>query len=237
VDAVLERARAAGVNGVVSIASDLDDALAAIALAARHADVWCTVGVHPHAAGRPFDAARLRELAGRPRVVALGETGLDYHYDRAPRDVQRRALRAHAALAAETGLPLVVHSRSAEADTAAAIREAAGRVEGVLHCFSGDRSLLDTALEAGWSISWAGVVTFARFAAADLVRAVPLDRLLIETDGPYLAPAPRRGRRNEPALLVHTCAAVAAHRGETADAVARATERNARRLFAIDGAG
>jgi hypothetical protein len=164
----------------------------------------------------------------------LGETGLDYHYDNSPRDVQRRLLDAHIDVAVETGLPLVLHSRSAEADTAAAVRAAAtAGASGVLHCFSGSGALLDAALETGWYVSFAGLITFKRFEGADLLRAVPGDRLLIETDSPYLAPVPQRGRRNEPAFVAHTCAAAAALRGESPAELARSTMDNARRFLNI----
>lgn len=240
VDAVLERARHAGLVGIVTIASDAADARAALELARRHEDVWCTAGIHPHeaAAAHADDIERIHELLGEARVVAVGETGLDYHYDHSPRDVQRTLLDRHIALAADSGLPLIVHSRSAEDDTAAAVRAAASAgVHGVLHCFAGDSALLDTALESGWWVSFAGMVTFRRFEGADLVRAVPDNRLLIETDAPYLAPVPVRGRRNEPAFVQHTCAAVATMRGTDAATLARLVTGNARAFYGLqDGA-
>lgn len=232
---VLERARAAGVNGVVTIASNATDAAAALELADRHADIWATAGIHPHeATSAAADFERVRELVTRPRVVAIGETGLDYHYDNSPRDVQRQAFDRHLTLAAETGLPVVVHSREAEADTAAALTAAGPGVRGVLHCFTAGDALLDTALALGWYISFAGFVTFRRFDGADRLRRVPEDRLLLETDGPYLAPVPNRGKRNEPAWITHTCAAVAAFRGLDAERLGAATERNARRFYGLD---
>jgi TatD DNase family protein len=236
VDAVLDRARAAGVAGVVSIASDADDATAAAALAARHADVWCTAGIHPHAAatGDASVRARVEALAGAARVVALGETGLDYHYDNAPRDMQRRLFGWHLELAARTGLGVVVHSRDAEEDTAAAVRSAAADVTGVLHCFTAGRALLECALEAGWYVSFAGLITFRNWTGTDLLQQVPADRLLIETDSPYLAPVPERGRRNEPAFVRHTCAAAAGVLGVDPAELALRTTRNARRFYGID---
>ena len=233
--AVLERARAVGVQGVVTIGSSAQDAEAACVLAGLHADVWCTAGIHPHeASSAASDFRRIAELAALPRVVAIGETGLDYHYDNAPRDVQRAAFERHLDLAAQTGLPVVVHSREADADTSAMMRAASATVRGVLHCFSGDRPMLDTAIELGWHVSFAGVVTFRRFAGGELVRRVPDSLLLIETDGPYLAPVPHRGRRNEPAFLRETCAAVAALRGTTFEALSSQTAQNARSFYAID---
>lgn len=237
VSAVLERARAAGLVGVVTIASDARDGAAAAALAEREPDVWCTAGIHPHAAAAADEAAlaRVVELLAGARTVAVGETGLDYHYDNAPRDVQRRLLDWHLDQAARTGRPVVVHSREAEADTAAAIRGAPG-VRGVLHCFTGSGTLLDRALEADWYVSFAGLITFRNYGGADELRRVPDDRLLLETDSPYLAPVPERGRRNEPAFVAHTCRVAALVRGQDEASVARATTANARRFYGVDAA-
>jgi TatD DNase family protein len=235
-DAVVERAREAGIAGLVTVASDLADAPEAAALAARHDGVWCTAGIHPHVAAKaPEDArSRLRELLGGPRAVAVGETGLDYHHDNSPRVTQRAVFEMQLGLAADLGMPVVVHSRDADADTAAMIRAAAGRVPGVLHCFSGGQLLLDAGLEAGWFVSFAGMITFRNYAAVDLLRAVPDDRLLLETDSPYLAPVPRRGKRNEPAFLRHTCETAAALRGIDAGALSAITTRNARRFYRLE---
>lgn len=235
-DDVLQRAWDAGLTGIVSIASDAADADVAWHLAARDPRIRSTAGVHPHAAASASDADLdlIREIAARPGIVAIGETGLDYHYDNSPRDVQRRLFRWHLRLAADTGLPVVVHSRSADEDVDAAIRDAAG-VRGVLHCFTGAAPLLDTALAAGWYVSYGGIATFRTFAGADLLRAVPDDRLLLETDSPYLAPVPFRGRRNEPSFLVRSCAAVAAIRGADAAATAALTTSNAHRFYGLDG--
>jgi TatD DNase family protein len=231
---VLVRARAAGLAGMVTIASDAADAAAAAELAGAHEDVWCTAGIHPHAAASAEDAAReqVESLLSRPCAVAVGETGLDYHYDNSPRDVQRVLLDWHLALAERTGKPVVVHSREAEADTAAAIRGAPG-VRGVLHCFTAGATLLDVALEAGWYVSFAGLITFRNFAGAEALRRVPEDRLLLETDSPYLAPVPERGRRNEPAFVAHTCRAAAVIRDVDADALAAKTTENARRFYGL----
>lgn len=234
-DAVIERSREAGVVGLVTIASDVQDARAALAIATRHAHVWSTAGVHPHGAEQTDPAAMeaLRELAADPRVVAIGETGLDFHYDNAPRPAQRRSFDWQLGLAAAAGLPVVVHARDADADVAAAIRAAAGEVIGVLHCFAGGADLLDAALEAGWYVSFAGLVSFARYDGADLLRAVPEDRLLIETDSPYLAPVPHRGRTNEPAFVRHVLQAVAALRGADPAALAERTTANARLCYGL----
>lgn len=234
VEAVLERARDAGVSGVVTIASDLEDAHAAAALATTHAMVWCTAGVHPHAAGsqEPDWEARLRTLLAEPRCVAIGESGLDYFYDNAPRAQQRSVFEQQLALAAELGLPVVVHSRQAEADTAAMLQEATG-VRGVLHCFDAGPALLDAALAADWYVSFSGLATFKRYTGGALVAAVPADRLLVETDSPYLAPVPHRGRRNEPAFVARVVDAVAAFRGEDAAATGARTEANALAFYGM----
>ena len=231
---VLARARAAGVTGMVTIASDAADAGAAHALARDHDGVWSTAGIHPHVAGSatPDALARVRTLVAQPDVVAIGETGLDYFYDNSPREVQRQLFAWHLELAATLGKPVVVHSRNADDDVIGLLRDAPG-VRGVLHCFSGGAPLLDTALAAGWFVSFAGPVTFRRFEGAELLRSVPDDRLLIETDSPYLAPDPHRGRRNEPAYLPHTCAAVARWRNQDAAAIADLTERNARACYGL----
>jgi len=251
--AVLARAREAGVGRVVTIASDAEDSLAALELARAHGDVWCTAGIHPHAvngsvgastsaaasppgaASTPAAAsamAALRDVAGHPRCVAIGETGLDYFYDNAPRDAQRRSFARHVELAAELDLPVVVHSREAEADTAAVVRESAGQVTGVLHCFTGSRELLGEAMAAGWFVSFTGIATFRNFDAG-LVRAAPADRYMIETDAPYRAPVPKRGRRNEPAFVAHVAAAVARLRGESPERVAEDTWANTAAFFRI----
>jgi TatD DNase family protein len=233
---VLERARAAGVAGLVTIASHPQDAEAALALARAHDDVWCTAGVHPHEAerGTPEALARVRALLDEPEMVAIGECGLDFHYDHAPRAAQHATFEAQVGLAAATGMPLVVHSRAADADMAALLRSLPAGVRGVLHCFTGGDALLDAALEAGWWVSFSGIVTFRRFEATGQVRAVPDDRLLVETDAPYLAPVPHRGRRNEPAFVVGTAEVVARQRGCTVEELAALTAANARRFYGLE---
>jgi TatD DNase family protein len=235
--AVIQRAWDAGLHGLVTVASDVDDARAAIRLAGTDPRIRATAGIHPHAvaaAGRG-DVATVRELVDDPMVVAVGETGLDYHYDNSPRALQRRLFERHVQVAADSGLPVVVHSRTADDDTAAMIRAADG-VCGVLHCFAGGAALLDTALDAGWFISFAGLVTFRNYDGADLLRAVPDDRLLIETDSPYLAPVPHRGHRNEPAFVAATCRVVAQLRGRDAAEVADVTTANAHRFYRLPAA-
>jgi TatD DNase family protein len=233
---VLARAREAGVTGVVSIASDAADGEAANGIARTFADVWSTAGIHPHAAGESTTADRelVEDLIKRPRVVALGETGLDYYYDTAPRSVQCELFAWHLEHSARTGLPAVVHSRDAEADTAAVMREASRDATGVLHCFAAGQLLFDTALELDWYISFGGMVTFRNFAGQDFLRAVPAHRLLLETDSPYLAPVPMRGKQNEPAYVAYTCAAAAALRGVSAAELGRVTDDNARRFYRLE---
>ena len=236
-DAVVHRARAAGVEGIVCIGETLASAARARAIAKANRDVvWWTAGVHPHDAAS-FDATR--DLAGiREHVeagaVAVGECGLDYHYDHSPRDRQRAAFSEQVALAADLGKPVVVHTREAEDDTRAIVSDAGRRgVRGVMHCFTGSHALARSALDAGWFVSFAGIITFKRWTDDDLLRLIPDDRLLVETDAPYLAPAPHRGKRNEPAYLALTLARLASARGAPAARVAELTAANARELFAL----
>lgn len=235
--AVLERAWEAGCAAIVCIGESLAAAERARLIAAEHPDrVTWTAGVHPHDAST-FDATRdierLREFIALG-ASALGECGLDYHYDNSPRDVQREVFRHHIDLARETGRPLVVHTRAAEADTIAAVREAgSGGVRGVLHCFSGGPSLAEAGLEAGWYVSFAGVVTFKKWSGDDLITMVPDDRLLAESDAPYLTPVPFRGKRNEPAFVAHTVRRLAAVRATTPERIAQLVCANATRLFAF----
>lgn len=234
---VVERAVEAGVTRMTTIGADPSDFEAVVELAHRFDQVWAAIGIHPHIADQS-DAGvfeRIADLSSDPRVVAIGETGLDYYYDNAPREKQRSSFYRHIELAADLAMPLIVHSRSAEEDTAAVLRDAASAgVKGVLHCFDGDSRLLDAALEAGWFISFAGMVTFRNYSRGDLVRATPIERLLIETDSPYLAPVPKRGKRNEPAFVRHTAGMIAEMRGETFEELAAATTRNALGFYGID---
>jgi TatD DNase family protein len=236
-DATLARAAERGVGVVVSVASDLHDARAAVDLArtASRPRVWATAGIHPHEANRctPEAAARLGELARSQPVVAIGETGLDFYYENSPRRQQSDAFRAQLELAGRLDLPVVVHSREADEETAALVQEFAGRVVGVLHCFSGGVELLETGLAAGWYVSFAGLVTFKNYGDQGIVQAVPDDRLLVETDSPYLAPVPKRGRRNEPAFLEHTVRRLAEIRGEDPEQVAERTFENACRFYGV----
>lgn len=231
--AVLSRARAAGVERVVAVGSGLASCAATLELAEREDGVFAALGFHPHQAGEESDLGALRELVAHPRAVAVGETGLDWFRDYAPRDRQEALFRAQAALAAEVGKALVVHTRAADEDTVAVLRDLAGDATVVLHCFSSWR-LLEPALAHGWYCSFAGNVTYPkagelRAAAAE----VPRDRLLAETDSPYLAPQSVRGKRNEPAHVVHTLAVLAEARAEDPVDLEAAIEENADRAFGL----
>ncbi|MES2057316.1 MAG: TatD family hydrolase [Pseudomonadota bacterium] len=234
---VLERARARGVTAMLNIAtreSEWDDVLAT---AERESDVWATVGIHPHEADQHahIDTAKLVDRARHPRVVGIGESGLDYYYDHSDRERQQISFRAHIAAARETGLPIVVHTRDAEDDTAAILRDELGKgaYPGVIHCFTASGAFADIALDLGFMISISGIVTFKN--AKDLQETaarLPLDRLLIETDAPFLAPVPHRGKTGEPAFVADTAQFLANLRGETVEQLTGATARNFHRLFA-----
>jgi TatD DNase family protein len=233
-EAVIARARAAGVATMLTISTRLDQFPGVRAIAEADPDIWCSVGAHPHEAAdhEAVTAAGLAALAAHPRVVGIGETGLDFHYDHSPHAVQECVFRAHIAAARQSGLPLIVHARAAD-DAVARILAEERAGAGVLHCFSSGRALAEMALALGFYISISGIVTFRN--ADDLraiVRDVPLDRLLVETDAPYLAPVPYRGRRNEPAFVAATAAAVAALKGVAPDELAAVTTDNFFRLFA-----
>jgi TatD DNase family protein len=236
-DAVIARAVGAGASAIVCIGESIAAAGRAAAIAARHAGVcFHTAGVHPHdAAG--FDATRdlaaIREEVARG-AVAIGECGLDYHYDHSPPINQRAAFVAQLDLAAELQRAVVVHTREAEDDTRAMVEEAGrGGVVGVLHCYTGTIALAEAALAVGWYVSFSGIVTFKRWSDDAVIRVVPDDRLLIESDSPYLAPVPHRGKRNEPAWVALTAARVAEARGLEVASVAASTARNARRFFRL----
>ena len=234
---VIARAREAGVSAMLAIstrAAEWDDV---IGLAARETDIWASVGVHPHEADHHPDveAARLIAASAHPRVIGIGETGLDYYYDKSDRARQRDSFRAHIAAARETGLPLIVHTRDAEADTLDILAEEQGRgpFGAVIHCFTASADFGRQALAMGFYISLSGIVTFKNAAdLADFASEIPADRLLVETDAPYLAPVPKRGRTCEPAFVTHTAAFVAARRGVDYATLDRQTTDNFYRLFA-----
>ena len=235
-DGVMARAAERGVERMVTICTRVRKHAQVLALAERFDNVWCSVGTHPHNAHEELDitAEELVRLAAHPRVVAIGEAGLDYHYDYSPREAQEQGLRTHIAAARETGLPLVIHSREADADMARILKEemATGAFPAVLHCFTGTRELAREAVALGCYVSFSGVLTFKN---SDDLRAIaaelPEDRILVETDAPYLAPAPYRGKRNEPAYVAETAKALAAARGVSHEAIAAQTTANFFRLF------
>ena len=239
-NAVLQRARTAGVSAfmVVGVGRTLEPARAAVALAeAESATIAAAVGVHPHDATTLTDAAEaeLRELGARACVAAIGEIGLDYHYDHSPRDVQRTVFAKLVRLARDLGKPIVIHTREAPEDTLAILDgEGAREVGGIIHCFSEDEKFARRALELGFDLSFSGIVTFksAKDVAA-VAASAPIDRIHVETDSPYLAPVPLRGKRNEPAYITHTAAAVAALRGLSDEEFGAATTANCRALFRL----
>lgn len=239
-DEVLGRAREAGVKRIATIgcAQGLDNVRAAVNLAQQHPDwISATVGVHPHDAKDLDEELRraLTELGAEASVVAIGETGLDYHYDHSPRETQQDAFRAQIAIARQLGKPLVVHTRSAAEDTLRILREEDARdVGGIIHCFSEDAEFAAAALDLSFVSSFSGIVTFkSATAIQDAARKQPADALLIETDAPYLAPSPKRGKLNEPAYVAHTAAFIAELRGVPAQELAAITYENALRLFGI----
>lgn len=240
-DAVLDRAKAAGVRRITTIgcAQDVSSSTSALEIARRH-PTWisATVGVHPHDAKHLDDSLcdAIEGAAADPLVVAIGETGLDFHYDHSPRAVQVEAFRKQIAIAKTLGKPLVIHTREAPEDTLRILREErAHEVGGIIHCFSEDAAFAAAALDLGFVSSFSGIVTFPNAAAVqEAARKQPADALLVETDAPYLAPAPKRGKRNEPAYVAHTAARIAELRGEDPEALAHRAYANSLRVFGLD---
>jgi len=233
---IVERAQAAGVAEMVTISTRLAQAEQLIGYATDLPGVWCTVGIHPHnAAELPVpEAEDIAALTTHERVVGIGESGLDYFYDKAPRDVQRESFRRHIRAARLAGVPLAIHARDADDDIASILTEEAedGRFDFLLHCFSSGRKLAEAAIALGGYISFSGMLTFPKSnELRGIARDLPADRLLVETDAPYLAPLPYRGKRNEPAWTAHTAKVLAETRGLTLEAVAELTTGNFRRLF------
>ncbi len=237
---VIGRARTAGAVAIVAIGESIAAAARAREVAAAHPGfVYFTAGVHPHDAASfdPVSDPVSIRLAVEQGAVAIGECGLDYHYDHSPRQLQRRAFAAQLAIAGEMLRPVVMHTREAEDDTVAMVREAgAAGISGVLHCFTGSHALAYAALEAGWYISFSGIVTFKKFADDELLRLVPDDRLLVESDSPYLAPVPDRGKRNEPAWVARTVERIATARGATAEVIGELSVVNSTRFFGLSAA-
>ena len=239
-DAVLDRAKAAGVRRITTIgcAHDVASVKSAVDIARQHSDwISATVGVHPHDAKDLDDATcdAIRAAGSDSTVVAIGETGLDFHYDHSPRDTQLEAFRKQIGIAKELSKPLVIHTRSAPKETLQVLREErAGDVGGIIHCFSEDAPFAAAALDLGFVSSFSGIVTFKKaIAVQEAARKQPADAILIETDAPYLAPIPKRGKRNEPAYVAHTAQCIAELRGEDQEALAETTYRNALRIFGI----
>lgn len=236
---VLERARAAGVTDIVCVGASegFESNPATLALVEDTPGLHATVGIHPHDAKVVTDdvVARIRELARHPKVVAVGEIGLDYYYDQSPRELQRDAFRRFLRLAHELEKPVVIHTRDAEEDTLAILREErAEALGGVIHCFTGTAALAEAAVELGFYISFSGVLTFRNAEPLrEIAAQLPRDRVMVETDCPFLAPEPHRGKKNEPALVVHTAAQLAGLWGTTLDEVKRVTGENAARLFRL----
>jgi TatD DNase family protein len=236
-DAVVHRARAAGIDRMVTISTRVRRQDELLAIAERFPDVYSSVGTHPHYAHEELDigSAELVARTHNPKVVAIGEAGLDYHYDNSPRDAQERGFRAHIAAARETGLPLVIHARDADDDMARILEEETGKgtFPAVLHCFTGGADLARRAIALGHFISFTGILTFKNSAALRAIAAgLPADRILVETDSPYLAPGRHRGKRNEPAYVIETANVLAETRGVSFDEIARQTSENFFRLFA-----
>jgi TatD DNase family protein len=234
-DAVIRRAREAGFEALITVGSDLEGTIRAMKIAEEYDFVYAAIGIHPHDA-KDFTEeiySDLLEWSKKEKVVAIGETGLDYHYDHSPREVQQEVFRQHLRLARESGLPVIIHTREAKEDTIRILKES-GVNNGVFHCFSGDAGMAEEAMEMGFYISLAGPVTFKKAAQLkEIARIIPDDYLLTETDAPYLSPEPLRGKRNEPAYMEHTLRHLAALRGISPDDAARITALNAKRLFRI----
>jgi len=235
-DGIVKRAREKNIGRMVTISTRVRRLDGLLAITDRFADVFCSVGTHPHHAHEELDVstADLVAHARRPKVVAIGEAGLDYHYDNSPRDAQEQGFRAHIAAARETGLPLVIHSREADDDMARILEEETGKgaFPAVLHCFTGGRDLAMRGVALGHYVSFTGILTFKNSQPLrDIAAALPEDRILVETDAPYLAPNPYRGKRNEPSYVTETAKVLAETRGVSVDEIARQTTENFFRLF------
>lgn len=235
-DEVVRRARDAGVGVCLTIGTTLEKFPQVCAIAEQYENIWCSVGIHPHEAEKELldDKARLIQHTNHSKVVGIGETGLDYFYEHSPRQEQQRNFIAHIVAARETGLPLIVHSRDADDDTIRILEDEMGKgaFTGLIHCFTGTQRLADATLALGLSISVSGIATFKKSEALrDVLKSVPLNRLMVETDAPYLAPMPHRGKRNEPSFVTHTASVLAAIKNVSAEEIAIITSDNFFRLF------
>jgi TatD DNase family protein len=235
-DKVVAEAREARVHTIVNIGVDIPSSKRSIELADRYDCIYATVGIHPHDAkkvdGRTID--ELRELAQHPRVVAIGEIGLDYYRDMSPRNVQQRVFREQLELACEVNLPVVIHTRESFEDSVSIVSDFVDRLPGgVFHCFPGDAEEADRVFDLGLVVSVGGIITFKNSRMSRMAAEVPLEKVLLETDAPYLAPVPFRGKTNQPAYVVHTCRKLAELRGESVQAIEKVTDRNVRKLFGL----
>jgi len=235
-DEAVQRARDGGIGTMVTICTKVTEFPTVCAIAERYDDVWCTVGIHPHdAANEPeVSIEQLVELAQHPKVIGIGETGLDYYYDNSPREDQKRSFRTHIAAARETGLPLIVHTRDADQDTVEILADEYGKgaYPGLIHCYSTSPEVADKSIDLGFYISVAGILTFKKATELqETVARLPMERLLVETDSPYLAPIPKRGKRNEPSYVAYTAAKMAELKGLSETEIAHATTENFFRLF------
>ncbi|MDZ7374143.1 MAG: TatD family hydrolase [candidate division KSB1 bacterium] len=234
---VLQRARECGIGAIVNVGTDAKSSQASVALAEKHPEVWAAVGIHPHDAGeaRLEEIEQIAELAAHSKVIAIGEIGLDFYRDLSPREKQRDVFARLLGLARQTGLPVIIHSRAAHEETLEMVRREAaeGSLRGVFHCFSGDQRVAEQVLDLGFYISFCGNLTFKNSRLVDVLRAVPDERLLLETDSPFLAPEPHRGKRNEPAYLHFTVRKIAEVKGLSPAEVLSRTTANAIALFGL----
>lgn len=233
---VVARARAVGVSGMVTICTKIREFDEVLKISEQFDNVWCSVGLHPHEVDKENEVSteHLIDLSKHPKVIGIGETGLDYYYENSSPTAQKRSFRAHIAAARETGLPLIVHTRDADDETSQILNEemSKGKFPGLIHCYSSSKQLAENAINLGFFISLAGIITFKNAGSLrEIVKELPLDRLLVETDSPYLAPVPKRGNRNEPAYIIHTVKALAELRNMSINEVASATNDNFYRLF------
>lgn len=236
---VMARAAASGIKAFLNICTTLEDADPVLATAEKYPNVFASVGIHPHEAGPTLETLPLSKLktwlldrTAHPKVIALGETGLDFHYSHSPHDIQETVFKTHIEVAQETGLPLSIHTRAASEKTIELLRPAQGTITGVIHCFSETQWLADQSLSLGFYLSLSGIITFKKAdALRDVVKTIPLERLLVETDAPFLAPMPHRGHRNEPAYMLETVKTIAELKGVSIETVAEATTHNFKVLF------
>ena len=235
--AIIKRAEKAGIKNMLTIGTSLKTAKKIIKIAEENANIWCTIGIHPHESEKelsPENPKKLEILSNHPKVIGLGETGLDFYYNNSDKESQIRSFKHHIKVAKKTGLPIIVHSRSADKETANLLIEASNdeRIRGLIHCFSASKELAESAIEIGFYISISGIVTFKDAdALREVVQNIPNDRLLVETDAPYLAPDPMRGKKNEPSFITHTVDKIAALKGISSKEVAQITTNNFFKLF------